>query len=837
MDADRTFLDSRPEAEDQWIENERQMAINRMVITTILFGAVAIFGRDHASFGSGFMAGAYLVYLALAATLFLHVRFWPRARAWRRVAILALDICALSYVAYYAGPAYVGLLYPGYLLIIYGFGFRYGVKWIVASGVMSLVAVGLVVRLSPLWRDNDLLGGGLIVGLIIIPAYALNLVRNLWQAKAKAEDSARAKSMFVAAVSHDLRTPLNAIIGLGDILAASNLPREEADMARMIGQAGRSLLGQINSILDFSRLEMSRQPATRERVDLFGMLHSIRELLDVSAQAKGVRLLLRIDMPTPRWIDSNARHIRDSLVNLIGNAIKFTPEGHVEIAVSATRTMNNHARLRFEVRDSGIGMGADEQARIFERFTQANEGIRENYGGSGLGLAIARQLVLGLDGEIGVSSVKGAGSTFWFEFEAAIADAGDRTMDTSRAVIFVGDDPEFVALTQAAGLSLTVRPNVDSCVGECAGSKSSELIIVDARARDSAANTSARLEQLRAIGRRGAIFVLDSAGQIDLQSRAAGSSVALRWPCDAATLADAVFAVAGDVVNDAPRIEATPAPVRDLAILVAEDNKTNQKVIAKMLSLVGRKATIVDDGHAALDALSVERFDVVLMDINMPRVDGIEATRRLRLFERSLGRHTPVIALTADVTDETRARCMSVGIDDCITKPIDLPNLMAAIDRLLKIDTAAVRTPVASESGLAAPTSGDVATSDQQQADVTPVAEEDINPGALADLERLGGADFVREVATQFVADAALILKELAAAAQEGDVEKFRDEAHALRSCSANVGARSIYRLCLSWRQISSEEFAAEGLAYVRRLEQEYEKARAGLAPYVAEAA
>ena len=244
---------------------------------------------------------------------------------------------------------------------------------------------------------------------------------------------------------------------------------------------------------------------------------------------------------------------------------------------------------------------------------------------------------------------------------------------------------------------------------------------------------------------------------------------------------------------------------------MAEDNKTNQKVIGKMLSLVGRKATIVDDGHAALDILALERFDVVLMDINMPRIDGIEATRRLRAFERSLGRRTPVIALTADVTDETRARCLAAGIDDCVTKPIDLPTLVAAIDRLLHIDLAA---PGEIEHG-AEPQAASGLEPDHARDEPAVIANSDINAVALADLERLGGTDFVREVATQFVADAALILKELAAAARENDVEKFRDEAHALRSCSANVGARSIYKLCLSWREISPEEFASEGLAYV----------------------
>ncbi len=834
MRPDASFLDSRPVAEEQWAENERQMAINRMVITTILFGAVSIFGRDGASTGSGFMAGAYLAYLALAATFFAHVWMWPRARAWRRVAILGSDICALTYVAYHSGPAYVGLLYPGYLLIIYGFGFRYGVKWIVASGLMSIVAVGFVVRLSPLWRDNDLLAGGLIVGLIIIPAYALNLVRNLWQAKAKAEDSSRAKSMFVAAVSHDLRTPLNAIIGLGDILAASKLPREEADMARMIGQAGRSLLGQIDSILDFSRLEIGRQSAVRDRVDLFDMLRSTRDLLDVSAQAKGVRLLLRIDMPTPRWIVTNERHVRDSLVNLVGNAIKFTPAGYVEIAVRSDRLSNARARLRFEVRDSGIGMGADEQARIFDRFTQANEGIRETYGGSGLGLAIAKQLVAGLGGEIHVASARGVGSTFWFEFEAEVAAADEDSGARRHKAVYIGRDPRVIELAQSVGLSCeSVAAAVAIDDPAIPGSTTQGLVIADLRDAVSGGEEKAST-LLRSVGRRGAIFLVEDAGRLDLHARAAGCSVALRWPCDPHVFNDAVFLVAGDEKPEAPQIEPGQGAARDLSILVAEDNKTNQKVIGKMLSLVGREATIVDDGHAALDILAREQFDVVLMDINMPRVDGIEATRRLRIFERSMGRRTPVIALTADVTDETRARCMAVGIDDCITKPIDLPRLLAAIDRLLVDRT---HSPLSVRREDESASSGPEAPPPADETNVHPVGQEHINPGALADLERLGGVDFVREVASQFVADAALILKELAAAAQEGDVERFRDEAHALRSCSANVGAKSIYSLCLSWRQISPQEFAAEGFAYVEKLEQEYEKARMGLLPYIERAA
>ncbi|MFV0281724.1 MAG: response regulator [Rhodoblastus sp.] len=829
--------------DENWAENERQMAVNRLVITTILYATVTVFGREQDSIGSGFMAGAYLTYITLAAGFCLHVWLWPAPRIWRRVAIMMADICALTYVAYYSGPDYVGLLYPGYLLIIYGFGFRYGGNWILPAGALSILAVSFVAFNSPMWVGKDLLTGGLIVGLAITPAYALNLVRNLWQAKARAEDSSRAKSMFVAAVSHDLRTPLNAIIGLGDVLAASKLPREEADMARMIGQAGRSLLDQINSILDFSRLEMNGQTVSREPVDLLAILRSARELLDISAQAKGVRLLLRVDMPTPRWIVSNARHIRDSLVNLVGNAIKFTPSGHVEIIVRGARVSGGRWRLRFEVRDSGIGMDADEQARIFDRFTQANDGIRETYGGSGLGLAIAKQLVAGLGGKIGVSSVKGEGSVFWFELETESAPNQGPAFDPPQNAILVGADRNIVARARSLGMPLTLARTLGNTEDEAAPdahaaglSQEAGLAIVDLRMHANGLTMEQRQEQIQAAGRRNVIFIVDDQTAIDLKFREAGCSATMRWPFDAGALADAIVAVSGVKAATPAHIERAPGPARDLAILVAEDNKTNQKVIAKMLSLVGRSVTIVDDGHAALDILATQRFDVVLMDINMPHLNGIEATRRLRAFERTLDRRTPVIALTADVTDETRTRCKEAGIDDCITKPIDLPALLGAIDRLLEIDSSVVAS---SEQKAHADDADTPPQADESPEATAPDAavHDHINKAALADLERLGGSDFVREVVSQFVADAALILKELAAAARDGDVERFRDEAHALRSCSANVGAKSIYHLCLSWRQIEADEVATEGQAHVRTLEQEYEKARAGLAPYLDKAA
>lgn len=822
MDTDDPSDMNFAQSEDLRIDNERQMAFNRMAITTILFGATLLFGQGDDHIGLAFMSSVYLVYLASALILFVHIKFWPNTRVWRRIIGMSVDINALTYVSYIVGPVLVGLLYPGYLLIIYGYGFRYGVRWLVSSAAMAIVGVMFVVRESPLWQEHDVLAGGLIVGLVIIPAYAVKLVRNLWQAKAKAEESSRAKSMFIAAVSHDLRTPLNAIIGLGDILATSNLPREETDMARLIGESGRTLLGQINSILDFSRLEMGRDSIKLQTVDLHALLYNLRELLDVSAQAKGVALLLRVDMPVPRFVRTSERHIRDSLVNLVGNAIKFTPAGYVEIVLKATETRSNSTRLRFEVRDSGIGMGPDEQSRIFKRFTQANPEIRETYGGTGLGLAIAKQLVASLGGEIGVVSAKNVGSTFWFEIDAARADSVEPSPTPQVIAELESDDPALIQMVGAASVSAQ---------GPATGEDDRAIVVLDFAARSRAGWGAA----LRDVGRRGLVVAAGASDDIDLSERAGGCSVVLRRPIDPQMMSDALVLARGP---DEP--PASRAPVarsgRELAILVAEDNKTNQKVIAKMLSLSGRKATLVSDGQAALDALANTRFDVVLMDINMPKIDGVEATRRLRMFERALDRRTPVIALTADVTDETRARCMAVGIDDCITKPVDWPTLERALDRLTQ-DSAGVEVVAASDG--VATVSDEPASPSDDRSRVNDGEQQDgrLNLAALADLERLGGADFVREVALQFVADAAVLLKDIAVAVRERDVDRFRDEAHALRSCSANVGARSIYELCLSWREIGAEEFGAYGAEYLARLEGEYEKARRQLQPYIAEAA
>ena len=808
-------------------DSEHEMAVNRIVIATVFYIAVVIV-RSVADmhYDLSMATRVYAAYCAAAFTIIGAILIWPGAVRARRLATLALDLGAGTFASHAAGPTGVGFLYPCYLLIIYGYGFRYGANWLILSSAGSFASLAAVAAFSPHWDKQYAMIGGLLVGLIIIPAYAYQLVRGLWAAKAQAEASNRAKSLFVASVSHDLRTPLNAIIGLGDLLASSKIPAEESDMAHMIGAAGRSLLGLIDSILDFSRLEMGRADLSITRVDLPALLRELRDLISVSAEAKSVGLTLRAETALPRHVLTSERHIKDALTNLIGNAIKFTEEGRVDIVVAAQPAAVGVTRLRFEIRDTGIGVDADAQARIFERFTQADETIRDTYGGSGLGLAIVSQLVGALGGRVGVASAQGRGSCFWFEIDVTLAAPEPPARADGLAALVFTEDATLVAALKATGADPVVLGAGDDLARRLQTQSTPFVIVID-QALANGLNEAFVVEAaaLAARKRVGLAFIgaHDVSRRFSMPVAPYIAEVAARRDSDA--LAQALLFVAPPQApaRRDPCAEVAHAPCR---ILVVEDNRTNQKVIEKMLGRAGHRIAIAANGQIALDMLEQERFDLVLMDINMPVVDGVEATRRLRARERPEDA-TPVVALTADVTPRTRARCAEAGMNDCLTKPVEHGELLRLVDQWSRARRRSRALLAASPAsiGAARPTA--------RAPRPAPTQGPALDMRAIGDLCALGGADFVTEIARQFVADGVAILTALTAAVQDRDVDRFKDEAHALRSCSANIGAQNLYELCLSWRQVGAQEFAANGATYIVRLEQEFARVRQELAPYL----
>jgi two-component system sensor histidine kinase RpfC len=806
-------------------DTEHEMAVNRLVISVLVTGYLL----------TSFMLGSsdlreplitIGVYSILSLAFFIHILARPGVSVPRRIMAMCVDLGTLSY-GLHVGDEITSLLYPIYLWTIFGNGFRFGLKYLFLATLLSLAGFSVVVTTTEYWSLHVHLAIGLLAGLVVLPMYAATLINKLSAARQQAEEASRAKSRFLTSVSHELRTPLNAIIALSDLLRDSALDAEQLEMTQTIGTAGSSLLALIDQILDLSRIEERRIITNIVELDLLALLADVRAILSVQAHAKSVRFAVHITARTPRRVKADKRHLEEILLNLGGNAVKFTERGAVTIAVDAIAQNETETRLRCEVTDTGIGIAAEAQARIFESFTQADDSIIDRFGGTGLGLSIVKHLVEFYGGRIGVDSAVGAGSTFWFELGVATVTAPAPAL-TNAAIpaVLLSEDARLRALLAAVGAD--VRPAITPDEGRAL---ITELRRQGVRRPVAIVDGAEFAERTAAVLIDGELadapmLVLVSDGPLSPSLRSLFVT-ALERPVIEADIRAALQIAAYESAVEADGLRGRQTECgRALAVLVAEDNRTNQMVIAKILSRAGHRVRLVDNGEAALDALTNEAFDLVLMDVNMPVMNGIEATKLYRFA--SLGsERIPIIALTADATAEASRRCEEAGMDACVTKPIEPARLIEIVEAMA-LQRGATAAPASTAEGAA----------DKAKESADPVSPPRvgafISGQTLEDLQAIGGREFVVELAGQFAADAASILGGLVAAVAERDAENFRERAHALRSSAANIGAHGIYEMCLAWRQIGTGELARHGREHVARLEDEIAGVCKALAAHVA---
>jgi CheY-like chemotaxis protein/nitrogen-specific signal transduction histidine kinase/HPt (histidine-containing phosphotransfer) domain-containing protein len=668
--------------------------------------------------------------------------------------------------------------------------------------------------------------------------------RELLAAKVAAEAAMLAKSEFLASMSHEIRTPLNGILPLLDIVLGTDLSPSQREYLVTANASAKELLRIVDDILDYSKAEAGKLTLESVSINIRELVDSVKRLLEKPAEAKGLAMRAVVDPDVRPVVRGDPMRIRQILTNLMGNAIKFTQRGGVSVRVSRRNETATQHELLFAVRDTGIGLAADAAARLFQPFTQADASVTRRYGGTGLGLTICKKLVDLMGGRIGVRSEPGRGSVFWFTipFEKAPGDivGPQQQLAGSRALLVASPQRAQHIMPLLATLELDAAHVADTAgalsrvrqAAPLGRAFAFDLLVVDAESATGDATKLLRsvladrqLDSLRLMA-----LGLDSAPdpRVVLAPTRADDAAVRQGVRSAFGLAPQARAQPVLSVPALPTALATARADLPLTgkVLLVEDHPVNQTVARKLLERLGLNVDVADNGEVALDRLRAQPYAMVLMDCQMPVLDGYSATRRLREIESEQSKpRTPVIAMTAHAMSGDRERCLQAGMDDYLSKPLDRQLLEQTLARWMHHAPHAASEEAPGPAPAATPVPSPEAPAPAMS---NPIPPDTLDTTTLVDLEDIMGDELATLVDT-YLRDGDVRLRNLREAADRGDSAEVGKLAHSLKSSSANLGAMPLANRARQVEEAARSGTLANPVDSVTALEKLYANAAAAL--------